>query len=227
MLGHRKQEFFTEWIFNSEQQLPELFSWAVPSSLDLEQGPYNKNNLFHTNFLFQVHCRVFVGKGNPAPLLNESLRGTNVSEFSNSYFRQHNFLSLAPGFVLHQSYWMPGLLDKSSFRIYVGRTFLCSSVAVTARHCCLGWHQPSLSERWPLGFLDWLFLVCRFCIRQNSCYLCWQLWEALGGCSSCGKEQVLLSSTTAERFMHKHHNKNLKVAVMVKWLFSSISIEII
>lgn len=178
----------------------------------------------HITFCSKSITGCLYARQNPAPLLNVSLRGTSAAEFSNSYFRQHNFLSLVPGFALHQSSFMPGLLDKSCFRIYLGRTFLCSSVAVTARHCCLGWHQQpwpssSLSEWWPLGFLDWLFLVCRSCIRQNSCYLCWHLWEALGGCSSCGEQQVLLRSTTAERFRHKHRNENLKVAVMATLAF--------
>lgn len=141
--------------------------------------------------------------------------------FSSSYFRQQNFGTWLCS-SSEQSVDLL-LLNKSCFRIHVGRTFLCSTVAVTAKHCCPGWYQ----QPWPLSpFRDghWAFLIgcswfCRSCIRQSICHPCYQLWEGLGGCSSCGKQQVLMESTTTEKFMYKHHNKNLKVAVLATLAF--------
>lgn len=112
---------------------------------------------------------------NSAPLLNELLRGTNAADFSNNYFRQHNFRSLAPGFALHESSrWMPGLLKESCFSIHVRSTFLslCSLVAVTAKRCWPGryrqpWPPSFVSKSRWLGFFDCLSLVCRLCIRPG------------------------------------------------------------
>lgn len=178
MLGHRKWEFLLNGFLILSSNSQSYFH-----GLHLIVRTYNKGLVIKIIFAIVTFCSKSVtgclyARENRASLLNESLRGINPAEFSNSYFRQHNFLSLAPAFALQQSsQWMPNLLNKSCLRIHVGRTSLCSSVAVTAKYWCLGWYQQpwppsSLSEKRQLGFLDWLFLVCRSCIRQNICYLC-------------------------------------------------------
>lgn len=83
-------------------------------------------------------CKL-ASRENSAPLLNELLRGANAADFSNNYFMQQNFLSLAPGFSLHKSsLWMPGLLKESCFfGVHVGRAFLSqhSSGGSTDKFC--------------------------------------------------------------------------------------------
>lgn len=75
-------------------------------------------------------CKLMAGE-NSAPFLNELLRGTNAADFSKKYFRQHNFLPLAPGFALRESsQWEPGLFDESWFWHTYGKRFL-----ITAQLC--------------------------------------------------------------------------------------------
>lgn len=99
---------------------------------------------------------------NSAPLLNELLRGTNATDFSNNYFRQHNFLSLAPGFALHKSSQrMPGLLNETCFQRTRGKHF-----PVPAQLCWC--HSQTLLARTLSAALASLF-----CVKEPTTGLFW------------------------------------------------------
>lgn len=68
-------------------------------------------------------CKLTAGE-NSAPFLNELLRANNAADFSKKYYRQQNFLSLAPGFALQESsQGEPCLLNESWFWHTYGKRF--------------------------------------------------------------------------------------------------------
>lgn len=118
------------------------------------------------------------------------LRETNAADFSNNYFRQHSFLSLAPGFALHESgQWVPGLLNESWFWCAWGKHF-----PVPAQLCwCHGQTLPAGMVSAPLASL--------FSIREPAAGGFWQLvWFAAcaSGRDSCHLSPAGISSTSGE-----------------------------
>lgn len=165
----------------------------------------------------------------PAPLLNESLRGTNAAEFSNSYFRQYNFLSLAPGFALHQRAvggCQAYSINPVSEHMWEG---LSSAAQLLSQPNTAVWDGIS-SPGLPLLYQrdgHWAFLTgCSWLaghasgrISVISVSSSGKDLVAASSRTCCGDQQVLLRSTTTERFMYKHHNKNSKVAVLATLAF--------